>query len=144
MFITLTVIPDASSAHSQLASPLYVRCGYTPQEYAELAEKPFNELNEEQQRKRAQFFHLGDPDAQSFLAAAYEGCCVRWLRLAGYGKMEKVIDRQLFYRSVSDQTTSVYLLRFVGRFNVEPIHGPVAFGRRFGLDFFAYVVEVYH
>jgi len=86
------------------ASPLYVRCGYTPQEYAELAEKPFNELNEEQQRKRAQFFHLGDPDAPIIPGSSLRGMLRALVEIAGYGKMEKVIDRQLFYRSVSDQT----------------------------------------
>ncbi len=89
------------------ASPLYVRCGYTPKEYAEYGDKPFHELSPEQKQARALFFHYADPFAPNAdkIAPIIPGSSLRGMlralvEIAGYGKMDKVTDRQLFYRDV--------------------------------------------
>ena len=118
------------------ASPLYVRCGYTPEDYALNGDKAFHELSDEQKPLRAQFFHHGDElsDEQKLLRAQFfhdddptpvipgsslRGMLRALVEIASYGKMERVMDRQLFYRSVSD---SDYRQTFVEELRPPP-HG---------------------
>ena len=83
-------------------SPLYVRCGYTPDDYATHGDRPFHELTPEQQRERARFFAHDDPNAPVIPGSSLRGMLRALVEIAAYGKMDRVMDRQLFYRSVSD------------------------------------------
>jgi len=83
-------------------SPLYVRCGYTPTAYADYGDRPFHELSPEQQRERARFFAHDDPIVPVIPGSSLRGMLRSLVEIAGYGKMDRVMDRQLFYRSVSD------------------------------------------
>lgn len=85
------------------ATPLYVRCGYTPEDFANYGAKVFHELTPEQQRERAQFFAHDDPEAPVIPGSSLRGMLRALVEIAGYGKMNQVMDRQLFYRSVSDR-----------------------------------------
>jgi CRISPR-associated protein (TIGR03986 family) len=86
------------------ASPLYVRCGYTPEEYAALSEKSFDQMTEEERHKRAQFFNLGDPNTPMIPGSSLRGMLRALVEIASYGKMEKVTDvPRFFYRAVAAQ-----------------------------------------
>ncbi|MEI6776812.1 MAG: TIGR03986 family CRISPR-associated RAMP protein [Chloroflexales bacterium] len=103
------------------ASPLYVRCGYAPEDYALNGDKAFHELsdeqkplraqffhhgddlNDEQKKLRAQFFHHGDPSMPVIPGSSLRGMLRTLVEIASYGKMDRVMDRQLFYRSVGDR-----------------------------------------
>ncbi len=85
------------------ASPLYVRCGYAPADYADHGDKAFHELTETQQQARAQFFHHGDSSTPVIPGSSLRGMLRALVEIASYGKMERVMDRQLFYRSVGDR-----------------------------------------
>lgn len=82
------------------ASPLYVRCGYTPEEYATFGTKPFHELTEEQKRRRAEFFHYGNSDSPTIPGSSLRGMLRALVEITSYSKMDKVTDQQLFYRDV--------------------------------------------
>lgn len=84
------------------ASPLYVRCGYTPEEYATLANKPFDQMTDEEKRKRAQFFNLGDPKRPLIPGSSLRGLLRTLVEIASYGKMDRVTDRpRYFFRAVA-------------------------------------------
>ena len=85
------------------ASPLYVRCGYAPADYADHGDKAFHELTETQQQARAQFFHHGDSSTPVIPGSSLRGMLRALVEIASYGKMERVMDRQLFYRLVGDR-----------------------------------------
>lgn len=83
-------------------TPLYVRCGYTPEQYAALALTPFEDLTPEQRHARAQFFSLADPNAPVIPGSSLRGMLRALVEITGYGKMEKVTNRQrYFFRAVA-------------------------------------------
>jgi CRISPR-associated protein (TIGR03986 family) len=83
-------------------SPLYVRCGYDPQDYAQIGDKPFHELTEDQRRKRAEFFNLGDRQRPVIPGSSLRGMLRALVEIAGYGKMEKVTGTpRYFFRAVA-------------------------------------------
>nr|MCU0490915.1 TIGR03986 family CRISPR-associated RAMP protein [Chloroflexaceae bacterium] len=86
------------------ASPLYVRCGYTPEEYADLSEKSYSDLTPEERRKRAQFFSLADPKQPVIPGSSLRGMLRALVEIASFGKMEKVTDvPRFFFRAVAAQ-----------------------------------------
>jgi CRISPR-associated protein (TIGR03986 family) len=103
------------------ASPLYVRCGYTPDEYANYGDKAFHELTPLQKQERAKFFHHSDSTAPVIPGSSLRGMLRALVEIAGYGKMERVLKQQLFYRSVADEN---YQKLFVETIKPAP-HGVV-------------------
>jgi CRISPR-associated protein (TIGR03986 family) len=86
-------------------SPLYVRCGYTPEQYAELASTPFEKLTPEQRGARAEFFNLGDLDQPLIPGSSLRGMLRALVEIAAYAKMDKVTDKpRFFFRAVAAKT----------------------------------------
>jgi CRISPR-associated protein (TIGR03986 family) len=84
------------------ASPLYIRTGWQPEDFAKYGETSFNELNNEQQAKRAAFFHQGDPERPIIPGSSLRGMLRSLVEIVGYGKMEQVTDKQrFFFRAVA-------------------------------------------
>ncbi len=101
-------------------SPLYVRCGYTPQEFAEYGGRAFHELTPEQQQERARFFAYDDPNAPVIPGSSLRGMLRALVEIAAYGKMGRVLDRQLFYRSVADRNYQRLFVEDCGQVQVAP------------------------
>ncbi len=101
-------------------TPLYVRCGYTPQEFAEYGGRAFHELTPKQQQERARFFAYDDPDAPVIPGSSLRGMLRSLVEVAAYGKMGRVFDRQLFYRSVADQNYQRLFVEDCGPVRVAP------------------------
>jgi CRISPR-associated protein (TIGR03986 family) len=86
------------------ASSLYVRCGYTPEQYAELSEKSYDKMTPEERNLRAQFFHLNDPNQPTIPGSSLRGMLRALVEIASFGKMEKVTDvPRFFFRAVAAQ-----------------------------------------
>ncbi|WP_129675791.1 TIGR03986 family CRISPR-associated RAMP protein [Candidatus Chloroploca sp. Khr17] len=83
-------------------SPLYVRCGFTPDAYAELAKKGFEQLSPEERQQRAAFFNLGQAEQPVIPGSSLRGMLRSLVEIAGYGKMERVTDKpRYFFRAVA-------------------------------------------
>jgi len=95
-------------------SPLYVRCGYTPEDFADHGTKAFHELSDEQKEQRAQFFHTRDREQPVIPGSSLRGMLRALVEIAGYGKMNRVTDKpRYFFRAVAapkkeDPLASVY------------------------------------
>ncbi len=86
------------------ARPLYVRAGWQPEDFVAHGEKSFDKLKDEpgQQQKRADFFHHGDPQRPIIPGSSLRGMLRALVEIVGYGKMERVTERQhFFYRAVA-------------------------------------------
>src|SRR5262245_26920058 len=74
------------------ASPLYVRCGLTLEQFRQGLEA----------KDLPVFFNLGDPNAPVIPGSSLRGMLRALVEIAAYGKMEKVTDRpRYFYRAVA-------------------------------------------
>ncbi|HEU4327852.1 MAG TPA: TIGR03986 family CRISPR-associated RAMP protein [Roseiflexaceae bacterium] len=100
-------------------SPLYVRCGYTPADFADHGGKPFSELSPEQQRRRGQFFHHDRVEEPVIPGSSLRGLLRTLVEIAGYGKVEQVSKRGLVYRAVGERESQVAGQRTLGDFYRE-------------------------
>jgi CRISPR-associated protein (TIGR03986 family) len=83
-------------------TPLYVRSGWDPADFAEHGETSFDKLPPEEQAKRARFFHHGDLGKPYIPGSSLRGMLRTLVEIAGYGKMERVTDRpRYFFRAVA-------------------------------------------
>ncbi|MFV9506739.1 MAG: TIGR03986 family CRISPR-associated RAMP protein [Oscillochloridaceae bacterium umkhey_bin13] len=84
------------------ASPLYVRCGWSPEDFAAHGSTAFHDLTPEQQRERAKFFAYADPEAPVIPGSSLRGMLRALVEIASYGKMGRVTERpRFFYRAVA-------------------------------------------
>lgn len=87
------------------ASPLYVRCGLTPEQLAQGLEA----------KDLPDFFYLQQHGQPVIPGSSLRGMLRALVEIAGYGKMDRVMNRQLFYRSVSDQDYQRLFVEDCGR-----------------------------
>lgn len=92
-------------------SPLYVRSGYSPEAFAAYGNTAFHQLTPEQQAERAAFFSYGG-NTPVIPGSSLRGMLRALVEIVSYGKMERVMERKLFYRSVRDPS---YQQEFVER-----------------------------
>ena len=86
------------------ASPLYVRAGWQPEDFVAHGEKSFSDLKDVpgQQERRADFFHHGAPQRPRIPGSSLRGMLRALVEIVGYGKMERVTERQhFFFRAVA-------------------------------------------
>lgn len=84
-------------------SPIYIRTGLSPDDFAAIASTPFNKMNPEQRKTYAQFFALhGEP---TLPGSSLRGMFRTLVEIAAHGKVSRVTDRQLVYRAVGDRTS---------------------------------------
>lgn len=77
------------------ASPLYVRCGLTPDDAARGA----------QAKDKTEFFYWHAPDEPVIPGTSLKGMLRALVEVAAYGKVDAVTDEQLVYRAVGDTTS---------------------------------------
>ncbi|NOK65505.1 MAG: hypothetical protein GFH25_541182n21 [Chloroflexi bacterium AL-N10] len=87
-------------------SPLFVRCGLTPTQFATWGTKRLSEMSLEEQQQYAQFFSTertdDAPGAPVIPGSSLRGMLRTLVEIAGYGKLTRVTERKLFYRSLGD------------------------------------------
>jgi CRISPR-associated protein (TIGR03986 family) len=95
-------------------SPLYTRCGWTPEDFAKYGDKPFHEIPQEIQRKRANFFL--DPITQkpAIPGSGIRGMLRTLVEIVSFSKIVRVTNNKLFYRSLGDPALrEIYQSNFV-------------------------------
>lgn len=98
-------------------SPLYVRCpltldGFLRQERGEDENAPFRE----KVRNTPDFFYTGDRNRPVIPGSSLRGMLRSLLEVVSYGKLERVTERKLFFRTVDDTAVGLYYRdRMVGK-----------------------------
>lgn len=98
-------------------TPLYIRCGMTPDIFKSDGEKAFHELSEAQKVERARFFFGAAPDKPLIPGSSLRGMLRNLVEIAGYGKQQWVTDELMLYRAVGDPTS-------LGEFYRRQVLGP--------------------
>ncbi len=115
-------------------SPLYVRCGLTKEQFALQERQDRPEQDEQEQEKgikqkqgqelpfrervknRPEFFYTVDKTQPVIPGSSLRGMLRGVLEIASYGKIERVTDKHLFYRSVDNTSLGLeYRERMVGK-----------------------------
>ena len=83
-------------------SPLYIRCGLTPVDFATFSDTPNEELKPEQRKKKAEFF-LHPANLHPVLpGSSLRGMLRTLVEIISFGKIERVSDQQkFFFRAVA-------------------------------------------
>jgi CRISPR-associated protein (TIGR03986 family) len=89
------------------SSPLYIRCGYTLDEYADFGEKLFYQLTEEQKSKRAGFFKNPDGLKPVIPGSSLRGMLRTLVEIITFGKIDRVSgEDHFFFRAVATTPNS--------------------------------------
>ncbi len=88
------------------ASPLYVRCALTAEQFAQ----------GEEAKKQTDFFYLHEQGQPVIPGSSLRGMLRTLVEIAGFGKIAKVTDNKPFFRTLTDHTTKeIYNEFFVAR-----------------------------
>ena len=88
-------------------TPLYIRAGYTPDDYQRIGKQPMCRLSHGDQLERARFFHHGEqPDGQPHPLPVIPGSSLRGMlrnlvAIASASRVAPVNRRRLFYRTMA-------------------------------------------
>jgi CRISPR-associated protein (TIGR03986 family) len=83
-------------------SPLYTRCGWNPDDFAEHSEKAFKDLSDEIKHKRANFFINPATQKQIVPGSNIRGMLRLLVEIVSFGKIDRVSDQQhFFFRAVA-------------------------------------------
>lgn len=84
-------------------SPLYIRCGLTPVDFATFGDTPNEELKPEQRKKKAAFFQHPANNLHPVLpGSSLRGMLRTLVEIISFGKIEQVSDQQkFFFRAVA-------------------------------------------
>lgn len=103
-------------------SPLYTRCGWSPEDFAEHGETAFKDLSDEIQKLRAKFF-ISPATAQLMIpGSSLRGILRTLVEIVSFSKIEKVTDNKLFYRSIADKKN--YTSNFIEESRLPHPHRP--------------------
>jgi len=95
-------------------SPIYTRCGWHPDDFAEHGEKAFKELPDEIRNKRANFFINPKIQQAAIPGSSIRGMLRTLVEIVSFGKIDRVTDNKLFYRSLGDPALKqIYSSNFV-------------------------------
>lgn len=84
-------------------SPLYIRCPLSLEEFLQQERKKDEDKPFKQQVKNTpHFFYTRDPDKPVIPGSSLRGMLRSLVEIVGYGKMQWVMDKQLFFRTVDD------------------------------------------
>lgn len=84
-------------------SPLYIRCGQPKESYSKEAPPlDFATPSSKKNDDRARFFHTHDSSLPVIPGSSLRGMLRNLLEIVSYGKMERITDKQLFFRTVDD------------------------------------------
>ncbi|KST66167.1 TIGR03986 family type III CRISPR-associated RAMP protein [Mastigocoleus testarum] len=95
------------------SSPLYIRCGWTPSNFAKYEGKADEKLTEEEKKqwekeKRkilAPFYNYPDRSHPTIPGSSIRGMIRNLIEIISYSKIDQVADRQLIYRAFADTTS---------------------------------------
>lgn len=95
------------------ASPLYIRGGFTPKDFAKHGDQPSStdyllnrdKVTEEEQSSRSDFFAYSNSRKPVIPGSSLRGMVRSLVEIISYGKVDKVTDSKLVYRSVGDTTS---------------------------------------
>ncbi|PMB12164.1 CRISPR-associated RAMP family protein [Fischerella thermalis CCMEE 5273] len=83
-------------------SPLYIRCGLTPADFADFGEKSNEELTPEQRKKKAEFFQHPSKQYPVLPGSSLRGMVRSLVEIVSFGKIERVSDAsKFFFRAVA-------------------------------------------
>ena len=92
------------------SSPLYIRGGFTPDDFTQFGEESssidkLERLNTEQRKRRADFFAYPQNRRPVIPGSSLRGMLRSLIEIISYGKIDKVSDTNLVYRAVGDTTS---------------------------------------
>ncbi|KAB8321187.1 TIGR03986 family CRISPR-associated RAMP protein [Tolypothrix campylonemoides VB511288] len=83
-------------------SPLYIRCGLTPADFAAFSDKPNEELTTEQRKKKAEFFQHPANLHPVLPGSSLRGMLRTLVEIVSFSKIEIVSDqKKFFFRAVA-------------------------------------------
>jgi CRISPR-associated protein (TIGR03986 family) len=83
-------------------SPLYIRCGLNPVDFAAFSDKPNEELEAEQRKKKAEFFMHPSNLHPVLPGSSLRGMLRTLVEIISFSKIERVSDQQkFFFRAVA-------------------------------------------
>jgi CRISPR-associated protein (TIGR03986 family) len=108
-------------------TPLYTRCLMTPKQFEQFsADPPVNEGEEAErkrlkqaQEERAPFFHIDDIEEPVIPGSSLRGMVRSLVEMAGYGKIQPVTKRNLFFRTVEVSALGQHYRDRIGNNKVE-------------------------
>lgn len=123
--------------HLKTLTPVYTRTALAPEFFAQWADDMREMMKDEQARKRyGQFFRLDDANRPVIPGSSLRGMVHSLVEIAGYGKMQWVTKKQLFFRTMDNSS--------VGKHYVERMGGKVESGflRKCGGDYYIVKCEM--
>lgn len=95
------------------SSPLYIRGGFTPEDFAKHGDQPSSldyvcdqtKVKRVERDRRADFFTQPGTGRPAIPASSLRGMLRTLVEIASYSKIDKVTDTQLVYRAVGDPTS---------------------------------------
>jgi CRISPR-associated protein (TIGR03986 family) len=95
------------------SSPLYIRCGWTPSDFAKYEGKADEKLTKEEKKKweeekrkiLASFYSHPDNYHPTIPGSSIRGMLHALVEIASHSKIDQVADRQLIYRAFADTTS---------------------------------------
>lgn len=95
-------------------TPLYTRCGWNPDEFAEHGKKSFPELSPEKRQERGNFFINPATGQPMIPGSSLRGMLRGLIEIASFSKIDQVTDEKLFYRSLGDRALqTIYQANFI-------------------------------
>jgi CRISPR-associated protein (TIGR03986 family) len=86
-------------------SPLYIRCGLTPADFAAFGNTPNDKLTDEQRKKKAEFFQHPSKLLPILPGSSLRGMLRTLVEIVSFGKIERVSDQQkFFFRAVAAES----------------------------------------
>lgn len=84
------------------STPLYIRCGLTPEDFAEFGDKNHEEMTAQQRQKYAEFFQHPINSNPVLPASSLRGMLRNILEIISFSKIERVSNHQkFFFRAVA-------------------------------------------
>lgn len=100
-------------------TPIYTRTALEPEFFAQWADDIREMMKDEQaRRKYGQFFRLDDANRPVIPASSLRGMVRSLIEIAGYGKMQWVTEKQLFFRTMDNSSVGKHYLKRMGG-NIE-------------------------
>lgn len=86
-------------------SPLYIRCGLTPADFAAFGDTPNDQLTDEQRKKKAEFFQPPSKLLPVLPGSSWRGMLRTLVEIVSFGKIERVSNQQkFFFRAVAAES----------------------------------------
>lgn len=86
-------------------SPLYIRCGLTPADFAAFGDTPNDQLTDEQRKKKAEFFQHPSKLLPVLPGSSLRGMLRTLVEIISFGKIEQVSEqKKFFFRAVAAAT----------------------------------------